>query len=86
MTALAYAYFADLSWIESDDADGAQERLRERLGGAHGSVRDYFAFVLLDFVLADPSLEERSAARARAFAADLPLADSFGHLYNRKSN
>ena len=41
---------------------------------------------MLDFVLADTSLEERSAARARAFAADLTLADSFGHLYNRKSN
>jgi hypothetical protein len=115
MTALAYAYFADLSWDEggvrdkadtegevaaADEpggdsrdeeadrsfSDGARARLREALGGAHGSVRDYFAFVLLDFVLADTSLEERSAARARAFAADLTLADSFGHLYNRKSN
>jgi hypothetical protein len=72
----AYRYFSD----------GVRERLAEGLAGAHGSVRDYFAFVLLDFVLADASLEDRSAARARAFAADLPFADSFGHLYNRKSN
>jgi hypothetical protein len=36
--------------------------------------------------MADASLEERSADRARTFAADLQLADSFGHLYNRKSN
>jgi hypothetical protein len=105
VTALAYAYFADLSW-EADDADptdepggdsrgegairhvsaGARARLAEGLAGAHGSVRDYFAFVMLDFVLADASLEERAAARARAFAADLILEDSFGHLYNRKSN
>jgi hypothetical protein len=127
VTALAYAYFADLNWDkddvrekagaageageqeEADDddkagaddepggdsrgegaerhfSDGARARLSEGLAGAHGSVRDYFAFVMLDFVLADTSLEERSAARARAFAADLTLADSFGHLYNRKSN
>ena len=135
VTALAYAYFADLSWDERDVrdkadsereagereeaaaqdgskgeaaasnetadepggdsrdeetgrsfSDGARTRLREGLGDAHGSIRDYFAFVMLDFVLADPSLEERSAARARTFAADLTLAESFGHLYNRKSN
>ncbi len=99
VAALAYAYFADLNWTEGEAADepggeetdqyfsgGARARLSEALAGAHGSVRDYFAFVMLDFVLADASLEERSAARARAFAADLTLADSFGHLYNRKSN
>jgi hypothetical protein len=99
MTALAYAFFADLSWDEGDDdpsdepgGEGAVRhfstgaRLVDGLAGAHGSVRDYFAFVLLDFVLADASLEERAATRARAFAADLTIADSFGHLYNRKSN
>jgi hypothetical protein len=113
VTALAFAYFADLTWEEADvrdradtegeaaaepgSADGgekadrnfsdsARKRLAEGLAGAHGSVRDYFAFVLLDLVMADASLEERSANRARAFAADLQLADSFGHLYNRKSN
>ena len=99
MTALAYAYFADLRWDEDDrhgDSRGdeadrhfsaeTRARLAEGLADAHGSVRDYFAFVMLDFVLADASLEERTAARARDFAADLTLADSFGHLYNRKSN
>lgn len=114
MTALAYAYFADLSWDETGDrqgaasgdeastdtgaddrsdetadgagADGARTMLTQGLAGVHGSVRDYFAFVMLDFVLADASLEQRSAARASAFAADLNLAESFRHLYNRKSN
>jgi hypothetical protein len=126
MTALAYAYFADLNWDEaadepsavggdelpdrvfSDDvrerlaeaprsdggsenagrnfSAGARERLTEGLTDAHGSVRDYFAFVMLDFVLADASLEQRSTARASAFAADLNLSESFRHLYNRKSN
>jgi hypothetical protein len=65
---------------------GVRALLREGLGGAHGSIRDYFAFVLLDLVLADPALEERLTNRARAFAAGLNLTDSFGHLYNRKSN
>jgi hypothetical protein len=99
VTALAYAYFADLTWEDGEGeaapangttdaqvANGSQKRLAEGLAGAHGSVRDYFAFVLLDLVMADASLEERSANRARAFAAELQLADSFGHLYNRKSN
>jgi hypothetical protein len=89
VTALAYAYFADLTWDETADehvADKVREQLAEGLAGAHGSVLDYFAFVILDLVMADASLEERSANRARTFAAGLQLADSFGHLYNRKSN
>jgi hypothetical protein len=89
VTALAAAYFADLTWDETADehaADKGREQLAEGLAGAHGSVLDYFAFVILDLVMADASLEERSANRARTFAADLQLADSFGHLYNRKSN
>jgi hypothetical protein len=89
VTTLAYAYFADLTWDETADehvADKMREQLAEGLAGAHGSVLDYFAFVILDLVMADASLEEPSANRARTFAADLQLADSFGHLYNRKSN
>jgi hypothetical protein len=124
MTALAYAYFADLRWEETDgnpDADetgesdvghpggpadrpgssdtdqtggladrnisaAERQRLTAGLSEAHGSIRDYFSFVMLDFVLADASIEKHVVARARAFAADLNLADSFGHLYKRKSN
>jgi hypothetical protein len=88
VTALAHAYFADLSWDETTDEHVAEvrEQLAKGLAGAHGSVLDYFAFVILDLVMADASLEERSANRARTFAADLQLADSFRHLYNRKSN
>jgi hypothetical protein len=72
--------------VDRSFSHGPRARLREGLGGAHGSIRDYFAFVMLDLVLADPALEERLANRARAFAAGLNLTDSFGHLYNRKSN
>lgn len=89
VVALAHAYFPDITWEENGDEDissGVRERLADGLAGAHGSVLDYFAFVMLDLVLADVSLEERSAGRARAFAAGLRLADSFEHLYNRKSN
>jgi hypothetical protein len=89
VTALARGYFADLAWEEGVDehfSAGVRDRLADGLAGAHGSVRDYFAFVVLDLVLADASLEERSAGRARAFAAELRLMDSFEHLYNRKSN
>lgn len=93
MTAIAYAYFADLNWNEAEDdpdaknlSAGAHARLTAGLTDAHGSVRDYFAFVLLDFVQADPLLEQRSAARASVFAAELNLSESFRHLYNRKSN
>jgi hypothetical protein len=89
VTALVHRYFADLRWEEGGDEQfsaGVLERLADGLAGAHGSIRDYFAFVMLDLVLADASLEERSADRARAFAAELRLADSFEHLYHRKSN
>jgi hypothetical protein len=83
---LALEYFPDLSWPEEDDPPGgpdasyAEEQL-ESVATEHGSIRDYFAFVLIDLVAADPALEDRAAGRARNFAARLGIADSFAYIY-----
>ena len=72
---LALDYFPDLSWEEG-------EWQPESLAEEHGSIRDYFAFVLVDLVLADPIVKEQAFERASTFAGRLGIADSFGHLYN----
>jgi hypothetical protein len=72
--ALASDYFPDLSWEE-------EERQPDPLADEHGSIRDYFAFVLVDLVLADPIVKEQAFERASAFAGRLGIADSFGHIY-----
>ena len=77
VAALALEYFPDLSWSEDEKEETLESMARE-----HGSIRDFFAFVLIDFVFADPLLKDRSAERARNFAARLGFADSFAHLYN----
>jgi hypothetical protein len=73
VVSLARQYFADLSL----DAAGDIEGLKTFLGGAHGSIKEYFAYVLLDFALADPDLEDVPAGYALQLAGDLGLLDVF---------
>jgi hypothetical protein len=58
--------------------------LAERIAGAHPSIQDYFAYVLLDFVLADPSLEEMPAGRAFEFAGEMQLTAAFEPAYKKE--
>ncbi|HEY4337510.1 MAG TPA: hypothetical protein VGM89_16475 [Puia sp.] len=64
---LAHRYFPDLSWPEEGDS-GISGRLAATLEEAQPNIHDYFSFVLLDFIHADPSLEDRLRARALTFA------------------
>ncbi len=68
---LAHArlYFED--YVPPDDAVGADE-LSGQLATKPDSIRDYWCFVLLDFVSADRDLDEAPLAKA------LMLADRWG--------
>ena len=59
-------------------------RLIDAITGAHPSIRDYFAYVLLDFALADPSLEEMPAGRAFEFAGEMQLTAAYDPIYKKE--
>ena len=50
------------------------EQIAVKLAGVHSSVREYFAYLLLDFVLVDPSLEEIPSGRAFQLAEEMQLS------------
>jgi hypothetical protein len=88
---LASEYFPDVRLVgdeaDSGEADGSEanrEKLADVIAGAHSSIRDYFAYVLLDFALADPSLEEMPAGRAFAFAAEMQLTAIYETAYKKE--
>jgi hypothetical protein len=57
-----------------DDKAPFPDKLKAFLARAHPSIREYFAYVLLDHALADPDLKDLSLGHARALAEDLGLA------------
>ncbi|HEY4288936.1 MAG TPA: M48 family metalloprotease [Puia sp.] len=65
-------------------AEIGRDRLVDTITGAHSSIRDYFAYVLLDFALADPSLEEMPAGRAFEFAGEMQLTAAYDPLYKKE--
>ena len=69
---------------EAGEQGQALEAIRAKIAGAHGSIRDYFSYVLLDFALADPSLEEVPAGRAFHFAERLGLEESYAGIVKKQ--
>lgn len=65
-------------------AETDRERLIDTITGAHPSIRDYFAYVLLDFALADPSLEDMPAGRAFEFAGEMQLTAAYDPIYKKE--
>jgi len=78
---LAKEYFPKISFGAPETADSG---LADRIAASHPSIRDYFAYVLLDFVLADPSLEEMPAGRALEFAGEMQLTTAFEPVYKKE--
>ena len=70
--------------VGDEGGSGGAHRLIDTLTDAHPSIRDYFAYVLLDFVLADPSLEEMPAGRAFAFAGEMQLTAAYDAIYKKE--
>jgi hypothetical protein len=78
---LAKQYFSDFSWDEKVTLD---EKLIETISQAHPSVKDYLSYILLDFALADPGLEEIPAGWAFQFSEDVQLKDSYEAIMKRE--
>jgi hypothetical protein len=78
VTSLAREYFPDLSWDQPPRPDRqeaqAPDQIAAKIASAHPSIKEYFAYLLLDFVLVDPSLEEIPFGRALQLAEEMQLS------------
>jgi len=74
VTNLAKQYFTDFSWKE--DAL-LLHHFAEKINNAHSSIKNYLSYVLLDFAMADTSLEEVPQGWAFQFAEDVQLKEAF---------
>ncbi len=89
VTGLARQYFANLQLKEEEEmedglSDANKDRLVSVIGAAHPSIREYFSYVLLDFVLADPELEDMPASRALEFASEMQLTATYEPIYRKE--
>ncbi|MES2777960.1 MAG: M48 family metalloprotease [Bacteroidota bacterium] len=78
---LAKQYFTDFSW---DEKIVLSEKFTDATGDAHQSVKDYLAYLLLDFALADPALEEIPSGWAFQFAEDVQLKETFDGIIKKE--
>jgi hypothetical protein len=78
---LAKQYFIDFSWDEQALLD---EKFIETVSKAHTSVKEYLSYILLDFALADATLEEVPAGWAFQFAEDAQLRESFDNIVKKE--
>jgi len=90
--ALARQYFSDLEVGNGakkpdrpkGDVVGFPGELKTFLAGAHHSVREYFAYVLLDLALADPDLEDVPLGHALDLAETLGLSPVFEPIVKKE--
>lgn len=67
-----------------DDQITLQDEFRESIEKAHGSMKDYLSYVLLDFALLDKVLEDVPAGWAFQLAEDLSLKDAFDAIVKKE--
>ena len=60
------------------------DEFAEKIKNAHASVKDYLGYVLLDFALVDPSLEEIPQGWAFQFAEDVFLKETFDAIIKKE--
>ena len=77
----AKQFFNDFSLDEKAVLD---EKLIETIGKAHQSIKDYLSYVLLDFALVDPSLEEVPSGWTFQFAEDIQLKDTYDGILKKE--
>lgn len=68
----------------SDDNVLLNEEIIETLRNAHPSIKDYFSYVLMDFALVDPALEEIPSGWAFQFAEDLQLKEPYDEVVKKE--
>ena len=77
----AKQYFADFTL---DEKAMLNEKIVETIGSSHQSIKDYLSYVLLDFALVDPTLEEIPSGWAFQFAEDLQLKDTYDTVIKKE--
>jgi Peptidase family M48 len=79
ITGLWQQYFPREGTVVDGEARAIRqpEQLAAAIEGMHPDIRTYFGYVLLDFALADPSLEDMPAGRALEFAGELRLSEVY---------
>lgn len=87
VVALAKQYFPTTQ--EAGDATGEEveavpEKLHSFLAAAHESIREYFAYLLLDFALADPDLEDVPLGYALQLAGAIGLTEVFEPIVKKE--
>jgi hypothetical protein len=60
------------------------EEIAAVIAGMHIDIRTYFAYVLLDFVHADPSLGEMAAGWALEFAGLMRISDVYDTICQKE--
>jgi hypothetical protein len=77
----AKQYFTDFTL---DEKALLNEKMIETLSSLHSSVKDYLAYVLLDFALTDPALEEIPSGWAFQFAEDAQLKNTYDAIIKKE--
>lgn len=77
----AKQYFSDFSL---DETALLSEKFTGSIKDAHQSVKDYLGYVLLDFALLDPALEEIPAGWAFQFAEDVNLKETYDGIIKKE--
>lgn len=78
---LAKQYFTDFSFAENAVLT---ETLQNTVSNADQSIKDYLGYVILDFALADPALEEIPLGWSYQFAEDLQLKDTYDSIIKKE--
>jgi hypothetical protein len=81
VTSLARQYFSDFIFDETAVSD---DDLRNTIGQSHSSIKDYLAYVLLDFALVDGSLEMIPFGWAFQFAEEVQLKEVFDGVIKKE--
>lgn len=81
VTSLARQYFSDFIF---DEAAVLEDDLRNTIAQSHSSIKDYLAYVLLDFALVDGSLELIPFGWAFQFAEDVQLKEVFDGVIKKE--
>ena len=77
----ARLFFTDFEFVGPDHTD---EALLTELQGFPAAVRDYFCYLLLDFAVVDPELEDEPLKAAYALAQPLDWSDRLEALTVRE--
>jgi hypothetical protein len=81
VTSLARQYFTD---YKTNETITLKKELVETIEKSHSSIKEYMAYILVDFALADESLEEVPLGWAFQLAEDIGLKQTFDGIIKKE--